>query len=304
MRGPPSVTFLISRQPRALGPDTWWLRAVEAAARRGIAQGLTLRCGTGLTPVDYAAWVYRTLGGEVVIIEGEGPARDREVAAGADVIIPISVRRGGTMEALLHDALAAGKEIIDAKSLNIVIPQKITVRVQNQETPDDFLWHCTRGSPGPWPGQSQDNYFQSLFENDPLSSHTGLDTLSRILAEKKIRACGRLIRNQYPVVCFSAAPPPKLLKLRSYKPSLARWDFEPYAIGIRRTSLEARGARPVRYLPPNEYKNLSKEERHLYQKHLPPNVDTTHEEEWRMLGDFDFSGVPENDVAIFSCGAS
>lgn len=170
--------------------------------------------------------------------------------------------------------------------------------VESHAAPADelFLWHFTRPCHGPWPGQTTEDYFSSLLRNDPAAAHTGLDTLERILAERKIRASAKIIRGRYPVVSFSAESPSVLLSKRKFRSNLARWDFEPYAIGIRRAAAESLGFRPVAYLPSGEFDRLSASERPFYQRADRDSIDWRHEKEWRHAGDVDLSRISPSEL--------
>lgn len=163
--------------------------------------------------------------------------------------------------------------------------------------PAGFLWHYTRARPGPWPGQAWDQYFRSLVQNDPACGHTGFDTLARILTERKIRASGKIIRGKFEVVSFSLTPPAELLARRTFRSTLARWDFEPYAVGVRLTSAQALGVRPVSYLPSAEFDRLMNADRPFFQRSEEGSLDWRHENEWRYQGDFDLSSVSPPDFA-------
>ena len=168
------------------------------------------------------------------------------------------------------------------------------------QPPADYLWHYTRACPGPWPGQTPDEYFHSLVQNDPGCGHTGFDTLARILAGQKIRASGKIIRGQYEVVSFSSAPPEDLLARRRFRSTLARWDFEPYAVGVRMAAAKALGVRPVSYLPSSDFARLSTEDRPFFQRSDEDALDWRHENEWRHIGDFDLSAMLPADLAALA----
>lgn len=168
-----------------------------------------------------------------------------------------------------------------------------------RDPPGSFLWHCTRAATGAWPGQSIGEYYASLLGNHPQAEHTACDALDRILGEGRLRARGDLIRGAYPVVCFTAKSPEALRAMRAYKPALMRWDFEPFAVGIRREAAIAAGIKPVRYLSPVAFASMLDGDRHLFQKHDPPAVDYSQEEEWRSLGDVWLDRFLPGDVVVW-----
>jgi hypothetical protein len=100
------------------------------------------------------------------------------------------------------------------------------------------------------------------------------------------------------VVSFTAVHPDGLAHLHRYRPHLVRWDFEPYGLVFDLHWLKKAGAQPVRYLPQADFKHLPPEERPWFQKHEPPACDYSAEEEWRVAGDFSFSGAPEDMIRM------
>ncbi len=326
-----SYALLLSRQHRDVAPSTFWFRATVEAARR--FAGRILVGGEGLVPLDVSAWAQRRAGGRVETVPRRGRGKtswaslDEEVAKRADELVAVAVRRGGIMERLGLEALSSGKTVhavvpppgVDelegnsallaagATALELSLPPLVEIPAILPFVPRDplastpsYLWHFTRSSPGPWPGETREAWFESLAENRPGAAHSVVDALARILSERRIRACSRLIRGSLPVVCFTEEDPAVLAERRSFRPSLLRWDFEPVALGIRRDAALRLEIRPVRYLPAAEFESLSPGDRHLFQKHAPPGVDYTHEKEWRALGDVDLTAVPDADLALWT----
>ncbi len=163
----------------------------------------------------------------------------------------------------------------------------------------DYLYHYTRACPGPWPGQSYRDYLYRLFNNDPFSAHTALDTLIRILYEGRIRSSCNLVRGDRPVVSWSARPPLELQKLRKWNPALIRWTFEPYGLAVHRRLLRRRGAQPAIYTTPENYSRLPPDQRFRFQRHQPPRCSWKVEREWRLPGDFALESVTPTDGFIF-----
>ncbi len=162
-----------------------------------------------------------------------------------------------------------------------------------------FLYHYTRSCPGPWPGQSYQDYLTSLLNNEPYCEHSSLDTLSRILLEGRIRASLKLVRGEQPVVSWTAVPPLQLQKLRHWNPALIRWTFEPYGLAIRKELVHASGAKPAVYVRQSNFGRLKPEDRFRYQRHEPPKSLWKHEKEWRLPLDFLLNGLSKEDGFIF-----
>ncbi len=131
--------------------------------------------------------------------------------------------------------------------------------------PWNYLTHCTRRTDGPWPGQSEESYWDDLLWDRPESDHGPLATLLRIVLSRSMRGSSKAIRGGVPVVCWTEVPGPELPKLRVYRKHRVRWDFCPYGICIERSWLEQQGARPVIYAPPSHWNQLSPQDQPFFQ---------------------------------------
>ncbi len=260
-----------------------------------------------------------------------GPVRDRCVAALSHTVWFAEIRAGGVMEQVADDAvrrgrpvsvfrpsrfdlptagnrnlLAAGNvEAIDLPFFQNAEPEFSAGRESEgvtataDEWPDgEYLIHFTRSCPGPWPGQSGEEYFRSLFHRDPGAGHTAFDALARIVREGRIRASARLIRGREGVVSFTACSPSEVLRMRRWNPGLLRWTFEPYGIAVRTSVLRELGIRPVVYAPEEDYRTLPPEERYLFQVHRPPRTDWSNEKEWRLKGDLSLDLLSPRDLVL------
>jgi len=255
--------------------------------------------------------------------------RDKWIAVLADKIIAVEVRAGGNMEALGKWAAAAGKEVFvieppratsanrgnanlseaGARSLQIRVSpiheEQITQFPQKEEPAQfdgavlkDYLWHFTRECAGPWPGQTWDEYFSDLAAGAPGAAHEAVDSLERILHKGIINAVGRIVRGGHKAVCFSARSPLELAANPVYRKSLARWDFKPYAVGIRRDVASQLGAKPVRYCAEEDYPEIPGDEKYLFQLSTGKKSDWRREEEWRTSGDINLNSIDPAEVLI------
>ncbi|MFM8407863.1 MAG: hypothetical protein ACKN94_11155, partial [Pirellulaceae bacterium] len=111
----------------------------------------------------------------------------------------------------------------------------------------DWLVHCTRANPGPWPQQGIGEHIEELLRQDRWEMPSPLETLTRILEDRLLLATGYLKRSGSRSVSFSAKPLRDLLDSRCYQRHLQRWDWEPYGIAIAKRHLVLLGACPVRY---------------------------------------------------------
>ena len=111
----------------------------------------------------------------------------------------------------------------------------------------DYLYHYTRACAGPWPGETCREYLLNLLDESPLSGHSALETLIRILQEGFVRAGSKMVRCKDDVISWSSHPPGELFEMRKWNRGLARWTVEPYGIAVRRDILRSLGAKPAIY---------------------------------------------------------
>jgi hypothetical protein len=171
----------------------------------------------------------------------------------------------------------------------------------------DYLTHTTRACAGPWPGQSRDDYLDSLLDRRSDADHSALRTLLRIVAQRRLIGSSLAIRGGFRVVSLSAVPLAELPRLHVFRAHRARWDFEPYGICISRSWLRQHAVRPVRYAGESEWDRLSAIDRTYFQ-HLPhldtpirpgSALDWSVEQEWRHVGDLDLSNAASHDALLF-----
>ncbi|MHC1726378.1 MAG: hypothetical protein AB9866_10275 [Syntrophobacteraceae bacterium] len=164
---------------------------------------------------------------------------------------------------------------------------------------DRYLFHYTRSCPGPWPGETYREYLLNLFDGDPLSGHSALDTLIRTVRERRIRAASRLIRGQEDVISWSSRPPTDIFILRRWNSALIRWTVEPYGIAVRRDLLRSFGAKPAIYGRQEDYSKLPLSEKYRFQLGQGLHTSWKHEREWRLRGDLALGKLNTADCFIF-----
>lgn len=169
-----------------------------------------------------------------------------------------------------------------------------------------YLSHWTRSAIGPWPGQSETDYLRQILRHPEERMRSDLDVLLRILSMRRLIASGHLIRCRTPVVCFTAQPLEQFPDRRVYRSHLGRWDFTPYGICFDRDWLESQGARPVIYGDEQKWKDLGAGDRPYFQMASRRRSDGDEagkiwieEDEWRVVGDVDFSNCSDNQLYIF-----
>ena len=119
-------------------------------------------------------------------------------------------------------------------------------------------YHYTRASAGPWPGETYREYLLNLLDGRPLSGHSALETLIRILQEGLVRAGSKMVRGKADVISWSSHPPAELFVMRKWNRALARWTVEPYGIAVRRDILRSLGAKPAIYGSEQVYSRLAR----------------------------------------------
>ena len=168
------------------------------------------------------------------------------------------------------------------------------------ESWSDYLFHYTRACAGPWPGETYDQYLLNLFDARPLSGHSALETLIRILQEGLIRAGARMVRGPEAVISWSSHPPHELFLMRKWNRALVRWTVEPYGIAVRRGILRSLGAKPAVYGSDQVYSRLVEPERYRFQlSRSAPSASWRHEREWRLRGDLALSSLNPGDGFVF-----
>lgn len=256
--------------------------------------------------------------------------RDEWVVAVADRIDVLHSRRGGKIEqAVLRrlevdpfgvrvgmDDPKAAERLLEAGALGRFLPRSCHATLDHQAErnqpsaadksresnvleQDEWLVHCTRRCDGPWPGQSWPQYYdEMLLGSDEAASRETLDSLRRIVRMRRLIAGATTSKNDHRVVCLSAVPLPELLRRRTFRSHVSRWDYEPFGIAIRRSAATAIGLQPVVYGPASVRDGLPADERYLYQAE-GRDQDWTAEKEWRSLGDVDLESLDANDVCLF-----
>ena len=263
-----------------------------------------------------------------------GPIRDALVASLSNALWVAEIRGGGVMEKAVSRAVeeerrvtvfrpdtfdsqtAGNRRLLDKGSVSafapaLRLPESSGESDTESKEPvvavsasifeqNEYLFHYTRACPGPWPSQSWADYLSALDNAEPGASHSGRDTLLRIVRELRIRGGSRLIRGGQPMVSLTERKPQEMTELIAWNRSLVRWSFEPYGVAIRKNALKRMGARRVIYACEDEYKALSPEDRPFFQLHNPPRTDWSREKEWRVRGDVDLSVFTKDEVILLA----
>jgi hypothetical protein len=185
-------------------------------------------------------------------------------------------------------------------------------------SPPAFLFHWTRCPPMNRRREADSHYQQLLARvadsrkqasPETIASLSGaalpspLRTLLEILTSGRLLASGRWTGNGQPVVSLTAQPLARWPELRTYRPHLGRWDFEPYGVGLSRDRLEKLGGRPVIYGDRQTQAELETVERIWFQmartRRAGHAIDWTVEREWRVPGDIELRLFGHDEALVF-----
>ncbi|MDR1384114.1 MAG: hypothetical protein LBJ67_09750 [Planctomycetaceae bacterium] len=203
--------------------------------------------------------------------------RDKRIIEKAETIFPVWIRPKGRLTAILA-AMSSGKIIdkrFDCSAYRFSISLKYPPFVYSSQLvslPDLHLWHWTRSSVGKWEEETPQEFCRDVLSSQ-IYPRNAFETLKRIVQTRRICGCGEHIVNHIPVVSFTQNHPAKNETMLQWRTGKHRMNFEPYAIGIPRESVAARGGEPVIYGNKPDWNTMRK------------NAVWKNENEWRKRGD-------------------
>ncbi|WP_164102592.1 hypothetical protein [Candidatus Laterigemmans baculatus] len=333
----PWYAVVSSRLGRVVEKRRRWFALLERSVQRAIADRAALLVVAGTAPEPWVVRATELFRVPLVRVEVADPrARDRVLVELADRLFVLRARRGGQIERLVTERIAAekrfeqaapavyvaihddpddcGASLVDRGAVGWWIAEPapaqaaaswpktgteelLTLRSAAAQH-DAWLVHCTRGHCGRWPWQSETQWRDEvLLGGEGAQPLSPLEVLERILREGRLRGSAA-VTSTGPVVCFSAVPLAELLARRTYRPHLGRWDYEPFGIAIRRSRLEALGGRPVVYGSTLADAGLAEDERWRFQA-TGRTFDWRREQEWRVAGSLDLDQLHESDAFVF-----
>lgn len=263
---------------------------------------------------------------DVLVFDFENRGIDFALTNFADHMTALSVRKGGNLDAAIKQRLKRGmptRVLVDPALTKKKLTEQlladgatgwVLLGAEGEDGQDEnldadfltsfdaseFLLHWTRRRTGPWPEQSDDEFLDDLIFRSSRKDHREVASLKRILATQSILAGNDLTRDPRPVVCFSDVTFEMLKELRTFRPHLSRWDFEPFGIAIRKSWLTDRGAAAVEYGDEATWESLPSQSRAFFQLNEPDGkVDWSVENEWRIVGDVDLRKVPVDAAVVF-----
>jgi hypothetical protein len=227
--------------------------------------------------------------------------RDECVIGSAEILLPICVRRKGSIEELL-DRYGATASVVSRYQCPYGKRTPATrFELDVGNVPDELhqcthLIHWTRTSNGAWPGERKIDYYRALLASDTYP-RTAYHTLQNILATRTVRASSNHMPGKTSVVSFSACAPAQFIPLMKWRSRYRQMSFEPYGIGLEREWALSRGISPVRYLDAKS-EGPKPDEPWLCQS-AGVKGNWRPENEYRYRGDFDLNAVPREKMVAY-----
>jgi len=235
------------------------------------------------------------------------PDRDVQLLAMADIVFPVAIRPGGGLESLLAAVETRAKvdnrfrvEYHTSAHHPSYPPAGAVINPALRGQPWPYVTHWTRAAAGKWPGEHAAAYYRDIVNSRNGYTRSALETLNRILGERRLRATNRHIRGGYSVVSFTALLPREAIKLMRWRSRYVQWSFEPYGIAIDRKVALSIGIQPVIYGEPSEYSELSELERPFFQNRGMRAGDWAAEHEWRHSGDLNLALIPRHKIGVIT----
>jgi hypothetical protein len=234
------------------------------------------------------------------------PQRDCWIVALVDMLVPVSIRPGGNLATMIERARSTPRKVDDRFTVSYkraarrsFHPKLAAAAPATEKLPWGYLTHWTTATADPWPGETKAQFYAAFERGEQGYPRSAFHTLSRILAERCLRASKRLIRGEERLVSLTACPPSELVRLVKWRPSLLRWTFEPYGIALDQRKLKSLGARPVIYGDDYQYDLLDDRDKPFFQNSGHGENDWRVEKEWRYRGDLDLNLFSREDGLIF-----
>ncbi|MFQ6008289.1 MAG: hypothetical protein ACE5K8_04980 [Candidatus Zixiibacteriota bacterium] len=232
--------------------------------------------------------------------------RDHAITRAADFLVPVSVRKGGHMAALIRQLGAEGKKIEGRfQTTHEKRTEPLAYNIQTNylnpellEIKDQYVIHWTRASNSAWPTERLIDYYRAIIESETYP-RSAFHTLTNIISTKRICASPKHMPLSIPTVSFSGLPPVEVIPLMKWRSRYQQMSFEPYGIGFKKDNAIGADIHPVRYFQRGN-ERINDKEPWLWQS-LGEKGDWRAEREYRHKGDLDFSQIPAHRMCAFCC---
>lgn len=230
--------------------------------------------------------------------------RDRLIVKQADLLVPVSIREDGGMANLVSVARAFGRQITrefeidheDRVGSLAEVFSDYPINPELENTRYEYLVHWTRATNSPWPDERQIDFYKDVLASSAWP-RSGLETLRRIVRQRRVISSFRHMPAGVATVSFSSLPPVEVIPLMKWRARYRQMSFEPYGIAISRGAAEGGGVRPVEYVePPDDPAGGEERWRRQTRGRI---TDWRQEKEYRIRGDFAFGGIPPDQIVLY-----
>ncbi len=228
--------------------------------------------------------------------------RDESVVRLAGRVIPLSIKTGGRLEALVQIPEYALK--VESERRISYLPGTDLPRYEldhRELIPEtvsalsESIIHWTRSSHDPFPDELRADFYEDIVTTTTYC-RSALATLRHIAGSGRLLASDRFIRGGFKVVSFSQSPIAEALKLMRWRRRYVYHSFEPYGVAISMRVAREMGIKPVFYGDDCDYELLGEEDRPFYQSKGGETSDWIPEMEWRHAGDLSLGELPADAV--------
>lgn len=226
--------------------------------------------------------------------------RDDAVVRMTDHLLPISIRPDGTMTALLEPC----REKIDSTfaveydTTPRPRPKYDNINLNQAVAWNKWLIHFTRSLPGPWPDETDGEYYRAVIGSHGDYCRSADMTLQHILKTGSIHAGNRNIRDGRAVVPFTALTQESASRLFRYRPRFVNPGLEPFGVAVSKDIAIALGIKPVIYGPSDLYGTLAEVDKPYFQHQGSFDSQWIIENEWRHVGDFHLNRIGPESLRI------
>jgi hypothetical protein len=187
-----------------------------------------------------------------------GRLRDELIINSADLLIPICVRKNGTMDELLGRKHCSSSKILTQfeclyETRSKPVHYSLDIRdipEELKQVADTHIIHWTRTSNSAWPGERKIDYYRAILESDTYP-RSAFSTLQNILTTGTLFASSKHMPRKTRVVSFSGCEPAHFVPLMKWRSRYRQMSFEPFGIGFERQWALSRGIKSVYYTAAN-----------------------------------------------------